>query len=863
MSAEIKPIDTFFSKVSELPDWQQDILVRIIRHGKDAVIGLQIGEIVSMVKGVYKIPLPEGVAAPVPVKITRDLLPEDLAASDDITIYKINEIKNVNALAESGIEFTTAAGAGLTIVYGRNGSGKSGFIRILKAISAVRQKESEPVYQNCITGDQTPSSAKIHIGGNEHIWNQGNTGNPSSRKMRIFDSKNADIYVFGESGGKTEIVYSPDCFSLLDDLAAVMTALENQLSADKLALVNPYQIVNQKFQEQGIKGLKITKDTPALTITDWLSWDDTKEAQWKQIKSVIEDKKPLQLQKQLFRTLLGLNQQNFQAIEGFLSLDKIKEFFEKRAEQKGLEEALTKLREITEKDNPLPKVCSGEWENLWRAAVAFIGGTYPADKIGDTCPLCMQPIAGDTKARVEKFHAWVSNDLKKKLDTTKYSLASKETLLSGIGKTLFVPKDLDEALKAYPALHTRVSLFISNAADNLKILQEKLGKDDFQAQDFKEVKICVELFGDGTAEHLGFVGQLDKEIVGLNAADAPEQVSLYEKLKANIICCQLQDQVKGLKSYDTTFDNFGNAIGKCSTRAISLMKTTLNKTFVGDRFNEFVEKEKDFFALPYGITFNISSSAGKSMQALACANASLSPSLFMSEGEAKVAALSCFLAEYKMSGAKIPLVFDDPITSLDHNFQGLVVKRLIELAKETQVVVFTHNLVFSNELCREAEAAGTIPKMTYLKCEKGVSGIEHTGEWEAKKIGAKIQFIRDELAKLDDSAKHEIRGLGGKIRQIWEQSIEDTLFNGTITRFNKEVKTQSLEVVRIDDDIYPMVKVGMTKTSAWADHSQAAAVDSVITKKDVSDALSELETFIDTAKKKRAAKAAAPANKVI
>ncbi len=870
MPAEIKPIDTFFSKVSELPDWQQDILVRIIKHGKIAVINSQISEITSVIKNAFQIPLPEGVFAPVPKKITRELLPEDLVATDDITIYKINEIKNVNALAEAGIEFTTAPGAGLTIVYGRNGSGKSGFIRILKAISAFRDKESEHVHKNCITGNMTKPSAKIHIGGNEHTWNEGDAGNPFSRKMRVFDSKNAEIYIKGEANGKTEIVYSPDCFSLLDDLVEVINVVRNKLKEEKSAFVltDPYQIVNQKLKDAGIRTFEIKKDISDSTIADLLAWDDTKETQWRQIKSIIDDKKTLQAQKKLLKNTLETNKPLFQKIEEFLDVDKIKELFEKSAEKKGFDNSLKKLREFTESDNPLPKVCSNEWENLWKAAIAFIGGAYPIDKIGDTCPLCMQSITGDAKERIIKFHAWVSNDIKKKLDTVEAFLIPKRQLLKDIEQSLAIPANLTDAMKSDHTLQEKVSLFMSNAVENLKTLKEKIGSGKFQEQDFKETKIIDYLFGkidaETETEKMGVVGQLDKDITQLDAPDTPEQIALYEKLKANKTCSELQKEIKQLRLYDRIFDNYGKADKACVTTAISSTKTTLNKTFLGDRFNELVKAEKDFFALPYEITFNISSQSGKSMQELKSTNAGeLSPAQFMSEGEAKIASLSCFISEYKMSDAKIPLIFDDPITSLDHNFQSLVVKRLIELAKETQVVIFTHNLVFSNELCREAEVAGINTRLTFLKCERGVSGVEHTGEWEVKKIGSKIQFIREELAKLDDNAHNDIRSLGGKIREIWEQSIEDTLFNGTVTRFNKEVKTQSLEEVRIDDDIYPMVYAGMTKTSAWANHSQAAAVDSVITKQDVIDALKELEGFLTLVKNKRSTRTTRTSSRVI
>ncbi|MDR1235546.1 MAG: hypothetical protein LBJ96_00915 [Holosporaceae bacterium] len=58
--------------------------------------GLAVGKnekIVLVVKNAFQIPLPGSTPVPAPVKMTRELLPEDLGSTDDITIYKIDEIK--------------------------------------------------------------------------------------------------------------------------------------------------------------------------------------------------------------------------------------------------------------------------------------------------------------------------------------------------------------------------------------------------------------------------------------------------------------------------------------------------------------------------------------------------------------------------------------------------------------------------------------------------------------------------------------------------------------------------------------------------------------------------------------------------
>src|SRR5690606_8840216 len=60
----------------------------------------------------------------------------------------------------------------------------------------------------------------------------------------------------------------------------------------------------------------------------------------------------------------------------------------------------------------------------------------------------------------------------------------------------------------------------------------------------------------------------------------------------------------------------------------------------------------------------------------------------LSEGEQKAIALAEFLTELQLDNTKAPIVFDDPVNSLDHRIIDEVVKRLIELSKLRQVVVF-------------------------------------------------------------------------------------------------------------------------------------------------------------------------------
>jgi wobble nucleotide-excising tRNase len=75
----------------------------------------------------------------------------------------------------------------------------------------------------------------------------------------------------------------------------------------------------------------------------------------------------------------------------------------------------------------------------------------------------------------------------------------------------------------------------------------------------------------------------------------------------------------------------------------------------------------------------------------------------LSEGEQKAIALALFIAEIKCQGDNTPIVFDDPVTSLDHQAANALAKNLLVLALEQQVIIFTHNKLFYNSLITNAQ----------------------------------------------------------------------------------------------------------------------------------------------------------------
>lgn len=131
-------------------------------------------------------------------------------------------------------------------------------------------------------------------------------------------------------------------------------------------------------------------------------------------------------------------------------------------------------------------------------------------------------------------------------------------------------------------------------------------------------------------------------------------------------------------------------------------------------------------------------------------NNTYDPNDILSEGELKGVALAMFLAECEIQTVKTPLIFDDPVNSLDSRIMDKFVKRIKDLPN--QVILFTHNLQLL-ELIKESRKLFRIYK----------NNVTYYGPNPTFKpaYGYKLKF--DSL------------GLTGKVFQMEENQSEDSL----------------------------------------------------------------------------------------
>ena len=176
----------------------------------------------------------------------------------------------------------------------------------------------------------------------------------------------------------------------------------------------------------------------------------------------------------------------------------------------------------------------------------------------------------------------------------------------------------------------------------------------------------------------------------------------------------------------------------------------------------------------------------------------------LSEGEKTCVAMAAFMTELATAAHRSALVFDDPVSSLDHRWRGQVARRLVEEAESRQVIVFTHDLVFVNDLNDFATKAGRPVHLTTLSRGAAGAGMVTDGlPWKAQSVEDRIDKLEKaaRAAKVlhdnnqDDEYAAEVARLYNALRASWERGLEDIAFVRVVQRHRDYINTKDLKKV--------------------------------------------------------------------
>ena len=197
------------------PSWQRDALRRLVVQR--SLEEKDIEELAILCKRAHG--LDDG---PPPVALRTQHLPRPHDISQSVSLRSLTHHAGVNALAS---QQEVVFGPQLTIVYGPNAAGKSGYTRILKRVC--RARGAEEILGNVVSAaslSRPSATITFDVDGRaqRHAWRDNDPPNPFLSRISVFDHHCASVYV----AQRTDVAFRPMGLDLFDKLSNACEAVK-------------------------------------------------------------------------------------------------------------------------------------------------------------------------------------------------------------------------------------------------------------------------------------------------------------------------------------------------------------------------------------------------------------------------------------------------------------------------------------------------------------------------------------------------------------------------------------------------------------------------------------------------------------
>jgi hypothetical protein len=300
-----------------------------------------------------------------------------------------------------------------------------------------------------------------------------------------------------------------------------------------------------------------------------------------------------------------------------------------------------------------------------------------------------------------------------------------------------------------------------------------------------------------------------------------ELVELRGKKTANTLLPQIEKRVSDAKWVGRAAivkNNFTGVLRSLTEAAKDASDELLNKDF-GKRFEEECKRLR-----APNVTLNFPGRQGQATRRKLVA--SHRPSEVLSEGEQKALALADFIAEVTSVPAPSPVVFDDPITSMDYRRIHEVCDRIVALADDHQIIVFTHNIWFAAELLAKADKK----KWRYYDIRQEGSDIGvvtegvHPRVDTIKQVSARVQKMIEAAEKQEGEVKAALVEKGyEELRGFCEIIVEQEMLKGVSQRYVPNImmtKLDKINVPNLEESFAAITPVFERACRYIASHSQ-------------------------------------------
>lgn len=717
-------------------------------------------------------------------------------ALEPLTVTSLSDVVGVNALISGGL---IEPHEGLTILFGENGTGKTGYSRIFKALAASRTAD-------VILGDieatapQSPSATIGYMLGTEaktYAWT-GQQGVAPFTRISIFDSPSVSFHVDDD----LEYVYVPAALALFNHVIAGIKAVQARIDAAISELRSGSTGLLGRFPRAAsvyplIETLGAATDLDQLReIADHDPDVDTRIATLRRTVAALEAdtiSAEIALQQRAERILAEATTAA-QTIARFDPDIYSSELTTLATLQDDYRTFRTALFEAAD----LPAAPDDTWTRFIQA-----GDEYEAHLSAhnahdaDRCLYCRQPLGDAARALIGKYSEFLEDKIAGDIDAAKGRLSALTSPVLGIRTG-----DVDAYARDHAASNPQPGFF--------PLLERTLGTVTTLMEHLRDgTPVATEVLTYALADAAGLdqaLGATRTALVDLRAQAARRAETLGEKKKELVDLeaaaelarswAIIEQQVRDAKQADRLALLAKPMPGLL--RAVTGLAKTASDQMINESFDALFAEERAALRAPE-LRVEFVGRQGRAHRRKVLTGKH-KPSKVLSEGEQKVLAMADFLAEARLAGITAPVIFDDPVSSLDHRRINEVAQRVAALADTTQVIVFTHDIFFATTLLN-LMAASKRCSYFHITDEDGKGQVTRaTGpRWDnisnlRKNINETIQAAKSQQG---DARAALVRTGYDWIRSWCEVFTETELLQGVTQRYQPNVRMTALPNIKV------------------------------------------------------------------
>ncbi len=797
-------IDQIREWASELKYWEQSALEKIARGNKlseddfrdllsDLMMDAGLEEMEARPK--LSFPIEASTATPQP----------------KVRLERLFNLKNVNALPEGQeIRF----GPQLTLIFGDNGAGKTGYARPLGCAAFARGERDVLPNATRISEEDPEAEIEIFDGTTTRTvtWKRG-LHNAELTGFYVFDGASLSIHLTRSN----PLSFAPSGLTWLTVLAEVTDEVRGRLR----------RLIESKDGDHNF-GLLFEGDSSINRTIGSLSADTDLES-LRQVSNLTGEEKAFieNLETEIVelksRDVARLLEKRRREISDLNNLIQAISRAESALDQRAVVEVTQLLSDLRSRQEELERsgvdqfkfdrftqVGSDVWQEFVVAAKTLAdaeatrGATYP--QTDDYCLLCRQPLSGDAITIINKMWNFVSSDAQARLDTARNARDSKIAALQQVGLGYFAPDSgarrllENELTTIVPMIESQVSACTARRSEMIQALRSGAEREI-------PPPIAVDV-----ADIQQIIGILEREIKSLEKDDANERLANLElrlrELKHRQLLGSHFSAVEQYVANKRWVGKARQALG--STRPITTKYNEMFKQLVTDRYVALFENTLNRFKTGMRVKIETRGQKGETVRQIALDPAAF-PKRFpiervLSDGQKTAVALADFLTEAVLDESSSGIILDDPITSLDSNWKEVLASCLSEHAKNRQVIVFTHDLPFLYRLTESSEKLGINVTAHWIREENGRPGFVYPNNSPVCEQDYKsAQMARDCCSRAKRSEPSEqqswLQQGFGALRTTYELLVIFDIFNGVVARFEERISFDRLTGICIEKDI--------------------------------------------------------------